>query len=91
MTNGCSPPLGKIEALTEKSISGWAVDPSVPSSQSTVQLFINNHFVAEQQTSVLRQDINKVYSTNGAHGFDMSFDVTLDTPYEVVSSNLLTK
>jgi hypothetical protein len=89
LTLDMRPPLGKIEALTEKSISGWAVDPSVPSSQSTVQLFINNHFVAEQQTSVLRQDINKVYSTNGAHGFDMSFDVTLDTSYEVAIYILL--
>ncbi len=83
-----SPPLGKIETLTEKSVSGWAIDPSVPSSQSKVQLFINNQFVAEQQTSILRQDVNQFYSTNGAHGFEISFDVQLDTSYEVVSSTV---
>eukprot|EP00029_Vermamoeba_vermiformis_P009710 TRINITY_DN4936_c0_g1_i1.p1 TRINITY_DN4936_c0_g1~~TRINITY_DN4936_c0_g1_i1.p1 ORF type:complete len:1173 (+),score=320.49 TRINITY_DN4936_c0_g1_i1:56-3574(+) len=89
LTLDLRPPLGKIETLNEKSVSGWAIDPSVPSSQSTVQLFINNQFVAEQQTSILRQDVNKFYSTNGAHGFDISFDVQLDTSYEVAVYILL--
>ncbi len=75
--------------MNENSVRGWAVDPSVPSSQSTVQLFINNQFVAEQHTSIMRQDVNIIYSTNGAHGFDIPFDVNLDVSYEIVSKTFI--
>jgi len=50
-------------------VSGWAVDPQLKASTTTVAVTVDNKLVANVTTNTARADVNRVTGATGNHGF----------------------
>lgn len=66
-------PKSNFETITSDGyVVGWALDPTNPTSQLTIKLYIdtvNDPSVGSGVTDQLRADVNKSLSVTGNHGF----------------------
>jgi hypothetical protein len=62
----------KVSALTA-TVSGWAVDPDVPTSPLRVHIYVDDRLKAAVTADGVREDVQRAYPRAGAaHGFSWS-------------------
>src|SRR6266404_2737375 len=61
---------GSLDVANSTDIEGWAFDMSAPETMLSIQLFINDRFVAQAEANALRPDIVAAgLASNPIHGF----------------------
>lgn len=64
--------LGHIDTANCTVISGWAFDPSTPSTTIRIKVYEGSTLRGEINTNDLRADVNAAYSITGTHGFALT-------------------
>jgi hypothetical protein len=66
-------PTGELEALTTKTLSGWAYDSDTPSSSIKVKLFVDGRQKATATANISRSDlVNDLGSANHGYSFKLN-------------------
>jgi len=61
---------GSLDVANSTEIEGWAFDMSAPEATVSIQLFINDRFVAQAEANATRPDIVAAgLASNPEHGF----------------------
>ena len=68
---------GKMDRLDENGVEGWAYDIEQPDSAITLEVYDGASLIARVDTNVIRNDVNKNFGIEGAHGFLYSFPAYL--------------
>jgi hypothetical protein len=62
-------PDGRIEAVSEGQLVGWAVDLAQPGSHLSLDVFVDNKLVRKVVADLPRTDLAEIGIGDGAHGF----------------------
>lgn len=78
--------VGSVDGVTAGVLVGWAVDPDEPDQAAEVEVLINGVSVVLEQTTIVREDVNRAGLARGPTGFRIRLAefLVLHEAYEVV-------
>lgn len=73
----CNPVVGRVDKVGENGMQGWALDTRAPDRLLTVALYDGEQLICQTLAQQPRQDVNKLFQTEGRHGFELVFPSAL--------------
>ncbi|WP_167238132.1 glycosyltransferase family protein [Massilia genomosp. 1] len=71
------PVVGRVDRVDSNGLHGWALDTRDTNQVLTVGLYEGEQLLCQNQTQILRLDVNKQLQTEGNHGFELLFPAAL--------------
>lgn len=68
---------GKVDRIDAHGVEGWAYDVEQPNGMITLELYDGASLIARIDTTTVRNDVNKLFGLEGAHGFLYPFPAHL--------------
>ncbi|MCE3602894.1 glycosyltransferase [Massilia sp. P8910] len=73
----CNSVIGRVDLRDTNGICGWALDTADSGAVLTVGLYQGEQLLAQTTTQMARSDVNKLFKSEGRHGFELLFPAAL--------------